>query len=62
MHGRGRVVSCVCLFVGLSVLSFLTYSGVLGLFEVSLASIKMALENKRVLLHPAFENDHPEAK
>ena len=66
MRGRGRVVSCVCLsvclFVGLSVLSFLTCSGIQGLFEVSLASIKMALDSKRVFLHPVFENDRPEAQ
>ena len=58
MRGRGRVVSCV----SLSLRSFLTCSGVLGLFEVSLASIEMALENKRVFLHPVFENDLPEAQ
>ena len=67
MRGRGRVVSCVFLSVCLFVCRFecpvfLTCSGIQGLFEVSLASIKMALDNKRVFLHPVFENDCPEAQ
>ena len=59
MRGRGRVVSCVCLSVCLSVWSFLACSGILGLFKVSFS---LALENKVAFLCLAFESDHLEAQ
>ena len=63
MCSRGRVFGLsvslsVCLFVH----HFFAYSGVLGLFNVSFSSMKMALVIKLTFLRPPFESDHLEAQ
>ena len=63
MRSRGRVFGLsVSLFVCLFVHHFLAYSGVLGLFKVSLSSMKMDLVIKLTFLRPPFESDHLEAQ
>ena len=48
-----------CLFVAHH---FLSCAGILGLFEVSFSTVKMALAIKVIFLCPALKSDHTEAQ